>query len=79
VKTNLDKCKAQGLANVAWAYSVANVDVTSVFNNDDFINACIQLEDGFIVDNLRQLHQWELWQDEMKSTVSLPSSLKKKC
>jgi len=78
VKANLGKCNEQELANVAWAYSVANVDAPSVFN-DEFINACLQKENDFIVENLRQLHQWQLWQKELDSNVRLPSSLQQKC
>jgi len=78
VKANLNKYITQNLANVAWAYSVANVDTPSVFNND-FINACLKKEDEFILEHLRQLHQWQLWQHELKSDISLPESLKKKC
>ena len=78
VNANLNKCTAQGLANVAWAYSVANVDASSVFN-EEFVNTCLNKEDDFIVKELFQLHQWQLWQEEIKSDKSLPSSLKKKC
>jgi len=80
LKDNLDKYTAQELIIAAWAYSVANVDAPSVFKND-FINACLirKKENDFIVEDFRQLHQWQLWQDEMKSDVSLPSSLQKKC
>jgi len=78
VKANLHEYSAQGLTNIAWAYSVANVDAPSVFNNE-FIDACLKKECEFILDALRQLHQWQLWQDEIKSGVSLPPSLKKKC
>ena len=41
VEANLSKCNEQGLANIAWAYAVANVDAPSVFNNE-FIHACLQ-------------------------------------
>jgi len=78
VKDNLDKYNEQELANVAWAYSVANVDAPSVFNND-FINACLRKEDEFILENLTQIHQWQLWQDEIKSESSLPESFQKRC
>ena len=77
-KENLDKFTHHGLANVAWAYSVANVDAPSVFNNE-FINACLRKEDEFTSDGLSQLHQWQLWQEEIKSDISLPSSLQKRC
>ena len=78
VKANLGKCSEQDLANIAWAYAVANVDAPSVFN-DEFINACIEKEDEFELEALFQLHQWQLWQEELKSNVSLPPSLQKMC
>jgi len=78
VKENLDKFNAQGLSNVVWAYTVANVDAPSVFNNE-FINACLKKDCEFELEALLQLHQWQLWQEEIKSGVSLPPSLKKKC
>ena len=78
VKANLDVYTAQGLVNIAWAYSVANVDASSVFN-EEFTDACLRKENSFNVENLSQLHQWQLWQDEIKSGVSLPSSLEKRC
>jgi len=78
VKDNLDKYNAQELANVAWAYSVANVNAPSVFNKE-FINACLRNEESFELEELRQLHQWQLWQEELKSDISLPSSLQKRC
>ena len=78
VKDNLDKYCAQGLANVAWAYSVANVDAPSVFN-EEFTDACLRKENSFNVENLSQLHQWQLWHEELKSDVSLPQSLEKRC
>ena len=78
VKDNRDNYNAQDLINVAWAYSVANVDAPSVFNNE-FMTACLKKEDDFIPEALAQLHQWQLWQEELKSDISLPSSLQKKC
>jgi len=77
-KANLDEYTAQGLANVAWSYTVANVDAPSVFNNE-FINACLRKEGEFTVEELTQLQQWQLWQDEIKSGDSLPPTLKKRC
>ena len=78
VKTNLDKFNAQNLANIAWAYSVANVDAPSVFN-DEFLTACLKKENDLNIEHLCQLHQWQLWQDEIKSDISLPESLQMKC
>jgi len=78
VKANLDEYNAQNLANIAWAYSVANVDAPSVFN-DEFLTACLKKENDLNIENLCQLHQWQLWQNELKSDVSLPPTLKKRC
>ena len=43
------------------------------------LNACIEKEDEFELEGLFKLHQWQLWQEEIKSNVSLPPSLQKKC
>jgi len=74
----LGSCNSQELGNVAWAYSAANVSAPSVFN-DAFINVCLAKEDEFRTESLSQLHQWQLWQEESKSDVGLPLSLRNKC
>jgi len=78
VKANLEKFNCQNLVNVAWAYSVANVDAPSVFN-DEFITVCLKKENDLNIENLCQLHQWQLWQDEIKPDISLPESFQIKC
>ena len=78
VKENLDKYMAQHLSNIAWAYSVTNIATPTVFN-DKFVEACLKKEDELITDGLSQLHQWQLWQEELQSNVQLPQSLKTKC
>ena len=45
----------------------------------EFINTCLQKEDEFNIDELSQLHQWQLWQEEIMPGISLPPSLQKKC
>ena len=72
------KCSSQVMANIAWAYTVADVAAPSIFN-DDFIKACLEKEDEFNTLTLTQLHQWQLWQEELNSTVRLPPSLQGKC
>ena len=47
--------------------------------NQDFIRACASNEETFSQENLRQLHQWQLWQQELKSGIELPQSLQEKC
>ena len=37
----IDSYENQHLANVAWAYAVADVDASTLFN-DQFINACVE-------------------------------------
>ncbi|KAL7529705.1 hypothetical protein ACHAXR_003107, partial [Thalassiosira sp. AJA248-18] len=71
-------CTSQGLANIAWSYPVVNVPAPSLFN-DDFINACLEKENEFTFEGLAQLHQWNLWQEELKSSIRLPPSLQEKC
>ena len=78
VKSILDKLNSQDLANIAWAYAVANVNDPLIFNND-FINACQAKANDFEPENLSQLHQWHLWQNELKSNLRLPPTLHKKC
>ena len=78
ITPKLDKCNGQDLANIAWAYSVANVPSQDLFNQD-FIQACASKENTFIDENLSQLHQWQLWQQELRSGIELPKSLQEKC
>lgn len=74
----VNKCNSQNLANLAWAYAVANVAAPSLFN-DDFINALLEKQGDLNIGNLSQLHQWNLWQQELKSDIRLPPSLREKC
>jgi hypothetical protein len=68
----------QELSNIAWSYAVANVNDPSIFNSE-FI-ASLQLKvDDFGLKELSQLYQWQLWQDELKSGINLPSALCEKC
>jgi len=79
VKSMLAGFNRQELANIAWIYAVANVSVPSLFN-DDFIAAILKKEeDEFTLEALVQLHQWQLWQIEIKSGIRLPESLREKC
>lgn len=74
----LGSCNGQEVANVAWAYSAANAEAPSVFNNA-FVDVCLAKEDEFHIESLSQLHQWQLWREELGSDVELPPSLKDKC
>jgi hypothetical protein len=78
VKSVLSQCNNQDLANVAWAYAVANVNDPVLFNTD-FVTALQSKANGFVLENLFQLHQWQLWQDEIKSGINLPPALREKC
>jgi hypothetical protein len=78
VKSVLSQCNNQDLANVAWAYAVANVNDPVLFNTD-FVTALQSKANGFVRENLFQLHQWQLWQDEIKSGINLPPALREKC
>ena len=78
VKSVLGKCNSQNVANVAWAYAVANVNDHSIFNTD-FVAALQAKANDFVPEDLRQLHQWQLWQDELKSGINLPPALREEC
>jgi hypothetical protein len=78
VKSVLGQCNNQDLANIAWSYAVANINDPSLFNSD-FIDALQAKANDFVPENLSQLYQWQLWQDELKSGINLPSALCEKC
>lgn len=78
VKSITGKCNIQEVANIGWAYAVANADAPSLFNYD-FVSLCLEKENDFSLENLCQLHQWQLWQEELKSNIELPQSLREKC
>jgi hypothetical protein len=78
VKSVLGQCSSQNVANIAWAYAVANVNDPVIFNTD-FVAALQAKANDFVPENLSQLHQWQLWQDELKSGISLPPVLCEKC
>jgi hypothetical protein len=44
-----------------------------------FIAALLDKEHDFIDAELRQLHQWQLWQLELGSATKLPFSLRQRC
>jgi hypothetical protein len=76
----LIQCSSQALANIAWAYAVANVNDPLLFNTD-FVAALQARANDFVPENFSQLHQWQLWQDEIKSGINLnlPPALRDKC
>jgi hypothetical protein len=78
VKSVLGQCDSQALANIAWAYAVANVNDPSLFNAD-FVDVCQARANDFGMEGYCQLHQWQLWQDELKLGINLPPALRKKC
>jgi len=78
VKVVMGHCSSQDLTIIAWAYAVANVNDHSIFNAD-FMNALQAKANDFGWKDLRQLHQWQLWQDELKSGINLPPALCEKC
>jgi hypothetical protein len=78
VKSVLIQCNSQEVANIAWSYAVANVNDPSLFNSD-YIDKCQAKANDFVPENLSQLHQWQLWQVELKSGINLPPALRDKC
>jgi len=78
VKSVMGKCNSQNVANVAWSYAVANVNNPLLFDTD-FIAALQAKANDFGLDGYSQLHQWQSWQDELKSGINLPPALRDKC
>ncbi|EJK59321.1 hypothetical protein THAOC_20474 [Thalassiosira oceanica] len=78
IASKLDECSEQHLANIAWAYSVANTPRQDLFN-EGFVSALASNEKDFSEEVLCQLHQWQLWQQELESGIELPGSLQEKC
>ena len=68
VKSVSGQYNSQALANIAWAYAVANVNDPSLFNTD-FVDTLQSKANDFDSKVYSQLHQWQLWQDELKSGI----------
>jgi hypothetical protein len=77
-KSVLSQCSSQDVANIAWAYAVANVN-DPVLLNTDFVAALQAKANDFGMEECRQLHQWQLWQVELKSGINLPPALREDC
>ncbi|EJK57903.1 hypothetical protein THAOC_22012 [Thalassiosira oceanica] len=78
IASKLGKFNLQELANFAWAYSVANTLGQGLFD-EGYVSALASNEKEFSVEQLAQLHQWQLWQQELESGIELPQSLQEKC
>jgi hypothetical protein len=74
----INSCDNQHLINIAWAYAVADVDAPTLFN-DVFVKKCVEKKDGFVNEDLFQLHQWHLWQTKENSNPGLPLELQNRC
>jgi hypothetical protein len=61
----LSQCNSQALAKIAWAYAVANVNDPLLFNTD-FAAALQSRADGFGFEECMQLHQGQLWHEELQ-------------
>jgi hypothetical protein len=60
----------QGLAKIAWSYLISNVLAAHLFDCG-FITALLDREHEFIDAEFRQLHQWQLWQLELRAVTKL--------
>ncbi|KAL3762096.1 hypothetical protein ACHAW5_008836 [Stephanodiscus triporus] len=78
VAATMQDFQCQDLANIAWSYAISNVAAPDLFDCG-FITALLNREHEFIDAQLRQLHQWQLWQLELGSATKLPSSLRQRC
>lgn len=68
----------QNLANDAWTYTMANADVSMMFN-DNFTRALLERRHRFVTEHFSQLYQWRLWQTKELSHKCLPKQLRDKC
>ncbi|KAL9180803.1 hypothetical protein ACHAXT_011256 [Thalassiosira profunda] len=75
----IEDCNAQGLSNIAWAFGVANVSTPRHLFGQRFIDTVCEKERTFNTENLSQLHQWNLWQQELGSHTLLPEALRERC
>ena len=78
IASKLGEFNCQNVANIAWSFAVANVDAPFLFD-DEFITALLEKEHEFSTEQLRQLHQWQLWHEELNAGASLPPNLKQRC
>ena len=71
----------QELANTAWAYAAADHSSCEViFGSPTFVAHCEATQAAFLPENLRQLHQWQLWLEERGAAwPRLPSPLAERC
>ena len=75
----LREFKPQALSNTAWAFAVADRPAPALFGGDAFVQRCAA-ERGFVPEALRQLHQWQLWQEERGAAwPPLPPELAQRC
>ena len=69
----------QELCNTAWAFAAADHPAPALFGSDAFVQRCA-VERGFVPEALRQLHQWQLWQEERGAAwPPLPPELAQRC
>ena len=60
----------QNLANMAWAFAAADHPAPALFSNHVFMHL-YAAQQGFVPEDLAQLHQWQLWQAERGTTWPL--------
>eukprot|EP00956_Cyclotella_meneghiniana_P027156 scaffold60399_cov70-Cyclotella_meneghiniana.AAC.2 len=78
VRDDCESFNSQNLSNIAWAYTVANLDPSLLFHSV-FRQELLNHQNEFVDEELRQLHQWHLWQTKEKSNAGLPDSLCDRC
>jgi hypothetical protein len=76
----LHQCDCQSLANIAWAYTVADLNAEALFGPESpFVHLLVEKYDKFDHRGLCQLHQWNIWRTEVANDSSLPAHIKKRC
>ena len=80
VRGDLRDFTPQNLANTAWAFAGADHLAPALFDSDAFVQQLCAAERSFELDELRQLHQWQLWREERGAAwPPLPPELAQRC
>ena len=80
VRRGLRDFNPQDRANTAWAFAVADHPAPALLDSDAFVQQLWAAERSFATDDLRQLHQWQLWREERGADwPPLPPELAQRC
>ena len=79
-QARLPQFDAHSLSLTAWAFAAADHPAPALFGGDAFVRRCEEAAPHFNDASLRQLHQWQLWQEERGAAwPPLPPALAQRC